>query len=318
MKSKKTVLVTGATGFIGQQVIHDIRGTNHIQVRLAIRASSVAKVDSNEETIVIPDINGTTNWTDALKNCDVIIHTAARVHVIREYAANPLEQFREVNVEGTINLARQAAQHGVKRFIFVSSIKVNGEETGVNHPFCAEDKPAPEDPYGISKYEAEQGLLELSKKTPMEIVIIRPTMVYGSGVKGNFPRMMNCLNWGLPLPLKSIQNKRSFVSVYNLSSLIIKCIDHPNAANQIFLVSDNEDLSTAELLRKTANAMNKPVHLIPLPYWILNIVATLLGQQTTIRRLCHSLQVDIRKTMALLDWKPEMTVDEGLYKTIHS
>ena len=280
-----------------------------------MREKSRNSLQNHENKVYIQDLSATTDWDDALKNCDVVIHVAARVHVMEENAADPLAEFRQVNVDGTMNLARQAAQAGVKRFIFISSIKVNGEETQLGQPYRPDDTPNPQEAYVISKAEAEQQLQVLAAKTGMEVVIIRPTIIYGPGVKGNFQRMMAWLEKGYPLPLSSIKNKRSFVSIYNLVDLIIRCIDHPRAANQIFLVSDAEDVSIAELLRKTANAMNKSVRLIPVPHWLLSYFGKLTNREIVVQRLCGSLQVDISKTCELLDWKPIMTMDEALQRT---
>ena len=245
----------------------------------------------------------------------IVIHAAARVHVMSESSADPLAEFRKVNVDGTLNLARQAVAAGVRRFIFVSSIKVNGEGTEPGKPYKADDAPAPVDPYGISKLEAEHGLLALAAETGMEVVIIRPVLVYGPGVKANFRSMMNWLNKGIPLPLGSIRNKRSLVALDNLVDLIVTCIEHPAAANQVFLVSDGEDLSTTELLRRMGAALGKPARLLPLPGAWLNGAACLLGKGAIAQRLCGSLQVDIEKTRRLLGWTPPVTVDEALRKT---
>jgi len=250
-----------------------------------------------------------------LKNQDVVVHCAARVHVMNETAADPLVEFRKVNVMGTLNLAIAAAKNGVKRFIFISSIKVNGESTLPGHPFTADDVPAPCDPYGISKMEAEQGLRRLSEETGMEVVIIRPVLIYGPGVKSNFRSMMAWLVRGVPLPLGSIRNKRSLVSLENLVDLIATCINHPHAANQTFLVSDGEDVSTPELLTRMAQALDKSARLIPVPSSVLFYGAALVGRSAVAHRLCGSLQVDIGKTCSLLQWKPPYGVDEALAKT---
>ncbi len=237
---------------------------------------------------------------------------------MEDQSAFPLREFRKINVDGTLKLARQAAQEDVRRFVFISSIKVNGEGTSSGHPYRADDAPSPSDPYGISKLEAEEGLLALAKETGMEVVIIRPVLVYGPGVKGNFSSMIKLIENGLPLPLGAIHNKRSLIGIDNLVDLIIHCIDHPAAANQVFLAGDGEDLSTTELLRGVANAIGKPARLIPVPAGLLQLAATLLGQKAMAQRLLGSLQVDISKTCELLDWKPPYTVEEGLRRCFES
>jgi len=258
------------------------------------------------------------DWTLALAGVEVIIHTAARVHVMKDKAINPLIEFRTTNVTGTLTLARQAAQVGVKRFIFISSIKVNGEGTLLGCPYTADDAPAPVDPYGISKMEAEQGLKALAAETGMEVVIIRPVLVYGPGVKANFRSMMHWLNKGVLLPLGAINNRRSLVAINNLVDLIVTCIDHPAAANQIFLVSDGEDLSTTELLGRMAKALGKPARLLPVPSFLLRAGAALIRKNNIAQRLCGSLQVDIEKTRSLLGWNPPVSVDEALKRTAKS
>jgi len=231
---------------------------------------------------------------------------------MRDEVSDPLAEYRKVNVEGTLNLARQAVAAGVRRFVFLSSIKVNGEATAMGKPFQASDEPAPEDAYGVSKLEAEQGLMNLVAETDMEVVIIRPTLVYGPGVKGNFASMVKLVDKGVPLPLGAIHNKRSLVGIHNLIDLIIRCIDHPAAANQVLLASDGEDLSTTQLLRRVGRALGKAPRLIPVPPGLLQVGATLLGKKAMAQRLLGSLQVDISETRKLLDWKPPYTVEEGL------
>jgi UDP-glucose 4-epimerase len=226
--------------------------------------------------------------------------------------ADPLAEFRRVNVQGTLNLARQAATVGARRFVFVSSIKVNGETTQRGRPFTADDAPAPRDPYGVSKMEAEQGLREIALQTGMEVVIIRPPLVYGPKVKANFAVMMRWLRRGVPLPLGALHNQRSLVALDNLVDLIATCLTHPGGANQTFLVSDGEDVSTTELLRRMAKAMGRPARLIPVPAGWLKLAAALVGKQDVVQRLCGSLQVDIGKTRRLLDWTPPQLLDEGL------
>jgi nucleoside-diphosphate-sugar epimerase len=264
------------------------------------------------ESVVVGGIDGNTDWQHVLTGGEVVVHLAARVHVMADKSSDPVHEYRNTNVEGTLNLAQQAATAGVRRFVFVSSIKVNGEATKTGHSFSADDSPAPLDPYGVSKMEAELGLREIAAKTGMEVVIIRPPLVYGPGVKANFQTMVRWLSRGVPLPLGAINNKRSLVALDNLVDLIVTCISHPAAANQTFLVSDGEDLSTTQLLRRMGQAMGKSVRLIPVPPALLKAGAALVGKPELAQRLCGSLQVDISKTRQLLGWNPPITVDEGL------
>jgi UDP-glucose 4-epimerase len=303
------ILVTGANGFVGHALCKALHQSSH-QVRTAIRSAN--KHQESPDQVLVGDIIATTQWEQALQDINVVIHLAARVHVMNDQAVDPLSEFRKVNVDGTLNLARQAAMAGVKRFIFISSIKVNGESTAANHPFSADDIPAPVDAYGISKREAEDALRLLAEETGLEVVIIRPPLVYGPGVKANFLTMMRWLHKGLPLPLGSIDNKRSLVALDNLVDLLVACVDHPAAANQTFLVSDDEDLSTSDLLRRMAKVLGKTAWLLPFPGWLLTPIAGLIGKKAVAQRLCYSLQVDITKTRHLLNWTPPINVDEGL------
>ncbi len=243
-----------------------------------------------------------------------IVHTAARVHVVRNVGADPLDEFRYVNVQGTLNLARQAVRSGVKRFVFVSSIKVNGEQTFGQTMYSASDIPSPGDPYGISKMEAEQGLRDIAQQSGMEVVIVRPPLVYGPGVKANFYSLMRWVNRGIPLPLGAIHNLRSLVALDNLIDFLATCVAHPHAANQTFLVSDDDDLSTSDLIRRLGYALGRPARLIAVPESILAFTGTLLGIRSISQRLCGSLRVDISKTKQLLNWLPIVTVDEGLHR----
>ncbi|MBD7978568.1 UDP-glucose 4-epimerase family protein [Serpens gallinarum] len=303
------VFLTGATGFVGQELAKKVIAAGHV-LFAAIRQANVS-LHEDIKTFVVDDIVSQC-WGEALAGKEVVIHCAARAHVMNDESTDPLAVFRKVNVDGTLNLARQAAEAGVKRFIFISSIKVNGEETECGKPYAADDTPAPIDPYGISKLEAEQGLLALAAETGMEVTIIRPVLVYGPGVKGNFASMINLVEKGIPLPLGSIHNKRSLVGIDNLVDLIIRCIDHPAAANQVFLAGDGEDLSTTQLLRSVAKAMGRPARLIPVSTGLLQFGATLLGKKAMAQRLLGSLQVDISKTRELLGWTPPVSVEEGL------
>ncbi len=307
------ILLTGASGFVGAGLLARLVGSG-LPVVAAFRDSSRV-APASVPAIAVGDLLPDTDWTAALAEVGGVIHAAARVHVMNEHAADPLREFRRVNVDGTLRLARQAAEAGVRRFIFISSIKVNGEGTPLGKPYTADDIPAPVDPYGISKLEAEQGLMALAAETGMEVVVIRPVLVYGPGVKANFRSMMNWLSKGIPLPLGAIRNKRSLVALDNLVDLIVTCLEHPAAANQVFLVSDGEDLSTTELLRRMGAALGKPARLLPVPGAWLNGAACLLGKGAIAQRLCGSLQVDIEKTRRLLGWTPPVSVDDALRKT---
>jgi nucleoside-diphosphate-sugar epimerase len=309
--SSVKVAVTGANGFVGRAVCAASK-THGMAVRAICRSS--LDVPAGVEGVVISNIDAGTDWQHALTGCHVVVHLAARVHVMQDAATDPLLEFRRVNVQGSLNLARQAAAAGVRRFVFISSVKVNGEATGPGHPFKADDRPAPLDAYGISKMEAEQGLRELAAQTGMQVVIIRPPLVYGPGVKANFAAMMRWLGRGLPLPLGAIANQRSLVALDNLVDLIMTCITHPVAANETFLVSDGEDVSTTELLRRMGRAMGCPARLLPVPASLLKLAATLVGKRDVAQRLCGSLQVDIAKTRQLLGWRPPLTLDQGLKK----
>lgn len=309
----KKILITGASGFIGQALSKHLSG-NNLEITAAVRKSTPL-LPKTLRQVQVGDILLDTDWTSAILDIDIVIHLAARVHVMNDTDTDPLAAFRNTNTEGTLNLARQAAVAGVRRFIFLSSIKVNGEQTTLGKTFKHDDCYIPNDPYGLSKYEAEQGLKEISKKTGMEIVIIRPPLVYGPGVKANFLSMLRWVNKGAPLPLGAIHNKRSLVALDNLVNLITTCINHPAAANQSFLVSDDNDLSTTELLECMEKALGKPSRLIPIPSSIIYLMATLVGKRSIAQRLCGSLQVDISHTKNTLNWKPPIGIDEALKKT---
>jgi nucleoside-diphosphate-sugar epimerase len=306
------VLVTGASGFVGARLFKQLGYSGIYQVVGAVRTKSGLGMP---DIYTCGDLGPDTSWLAVLQSVNVVVHCAARVHVMNDALFDPLTEFRKVNVEGTLNLARQAAAAGVKRFIFLSSIKVNGEGTALGNLYKADDVPAPVDSYGISKLEAEQELQVLAAATGMEVVIIRPVLVYGSGVKANFLSIMRWLNKGVPLPFGAIHNQRSLVALDNLVDLIGTCIDHAAAANQTFLVSDGDDLSTTELLRRMGVALGKPARLLPVRSRLLEVGATLIGKQALAQRLCGSLQVDISKTRELLNWTPLVSVDEALRKS---
>ncbi|WRH91107.1 SDR family oxidoreductase [Pseudomonas fluorescens] len=306
------VLVTGATGLVGEAVVFrlllDKRYTPVAAVRATTRLSGLCR-------IVPFDLELPTGMPE-LRGIDVIVHCAARVHVMNEKGADGLAAFRKINVEGTVRLARRAAECGVKRFIFISSIKVNGEGTPRNKTFKATDLPAPVDAYGISKREAEDALRQVCEETGMELVVIRPPLVYGPGVKANFLSMVRWLDRGIPLPLGAIDNRRSLVAIGNLTDLVLTCIDHPAAAGEIFLVSDGEDLSTTQLLRRTALALGNSARLLPVPAGLLQAAASMVGKSGIAERLCGNLQVDIQRTCELLGWRPPINTEKALRQTV--
>ncbi|WP_260847718.1 UDP-glucose 4-epimerase family protein [Vibrio cholerae] len=309
----KSILLTGSTGFVGTNLVKSLTLKSDYIVKSAVR-HAVNKDDGL--LFEVGDINASTDFELPLKNTTVVVHCAARAHVMDDKEAEPLTLYREVNTAGTVNLAKQAIDSGVKRFIFISSIKVNGEGTLVGCPFKTEDNHAPEDDYGLSKSEAEKQLVALAKDSSMEVVIIRPTIVYGPGVKANFASLMNLASKGIPLPFGSItQNKRSLVSINNLVDLIVTCIDHPKAANQVFLVSDDHDVSTAEMVRELAIALDKPTWQLPVPIWCYKLFGKLFGKSDIVDRLTGSLQVDISHTKETLGWKPSQTLQEGFKQT---
>ncbi|MBV4485761.1 SDR family oxidoreductase [Pseudomonas sp. SWRI153] len=304
------VLVTGAGGFVGEAVVLKLLVDKKFSPIAAVRGASrlhglCPAVAFDLTHTVLPDLG----------DVQVVIHAAARVHVTNETCVDALIEFRKVNVEGTLRLARHAVQSGVKRFIFISSIKVNGENTIVGQPFTADDQPRPLDPYAISKFEAEEALMQIGQSTGMEVVIIRPPLVYGPGVKANFLSLLSLANTGIPLPLGAIRNQRSLVAIGNLVSFVITCIDHPRAVNQKFLVSDGQDLSTTQLLQRLSKALGKRVWLLPIPEQLLKLAAFILGKQAVVQRLCGSLQLDIAKNRELLAWVPPVHMHLAMRRT---
>ena len=309
MNSK--ILLTGASGFVGRRLAHSL-----IQKHspLVCTSRKTLRIDGAECQIV-DDLGPGTDWRHCLGGVSTVIHCAARVHVMHDTESDPLHLFRQVNVSGTLQLAEQAAAAGAKQFIFLSSVKVNGEETEAGTAFSEDCQPQPIDPYGISKLEAERALFELGRKTGMAITVIRPPLVYGPGVGANFLSMLHWVKRGIPLPLGSIKNQRSFVYVDNLVSLITCCVANPLSYNQVFLVSDGHDLSTTDLLKKSAVAFKVASRLLPCPPALLRMVANVAGKKSVTDRLCQSLQVDINKAKRLLEWSPLFTVEQGLQAT---
>ena len=306
-------MLTGACGFVGRAVCaRASRGG--LEIRGAVRHNQ--RTPALIVPLEIGDISASSAWQVALRDVTIVLHLAARVHVMQDTEADPIAAFRAVNVGGTLNLARQAAAAGVKRFVFVSTAKVNGESTQPDRPFTEADIPNPQDAYSLSKYEAEQGLRQISADTGMEVVIIRPPLVYGPGVKANFATLMQAVQQGRPLALGSVNNRRSLVALDNLVDFILTCMTHPKAANETFLVSDGNDLSTAELVRGLARAAGVSPRLLPVPVWALQAGAMLLGKEDEVQRLCGSLQVDISKARQLLGWRPPVVVDEGLRRAV--
>jgi UDP-glucose 4-epimerase len=309
------ILVTGAGGFVGKAVVSEL-AKRRIPFRAVTRRA-------REGSFGIGNIGPATDWADALDGIGTVVHLASRAHVLNENVVNETgagspRSFRSADVDATMNLARQAANAGVRRFVFISSIKVNGEATRPGRPFTAEDAPDPQNPYAQSKFDAERRLFALAAETGLEVSVIRPPLVYGPGVKANFATMMEWVNRGVPLPFGAIDNKRSFVFVDNLADLIILTAIHPAAGGQVFLVSDGEDISTTELLQRMARALQRPCWIMPVPAPLLTFAAAALGQRAITSRLTDSLQVDIAKTRELLGWTPHRSVDYGLLQTARS
>jgi nucleoside-diphosphate-sugar epimerase len=306
-------LVTGAGGFVGKSLCAalSMRG---LMVRAAVR--SVHGGSDEFDGVLIGAIDPKTDWSVALQGVSTVVHLAGRVHIMKDVAEDPLSEFRRVNVESTLSLASQAAAAGVKRFVFISSVKVNGESTRPGSAFTETDAPSPQDAYAQSKHEAEQGLRQIAAETGMEVVIIRPPLVYGPGVKANFAALVRGVRRGWPLPLGALRNRRSLVGLGNLVDFIVTCTTHPQAANQTFLVSDGQDLSTADLVRALARAAGVPARLPSVPVWALRGAAALLGKGDAVQRLCGNLQVDITKAREVLGWVPPVSVEEGLRQAV--
>ncbi|MDR1855201.1 MAG: SDR family oxidoreductase [Azoarcus sp.] len=307
-----TILLTGASGFIGQSLALRLAADGH-RLRLALRSPLALDIPA-AEVFRFEGLSADTDWTTALAGVEVVVHCAGRTHVMKESAADALAEYRRVNLDGSARLGAQAARAGVRRFVFVSTVKVWGERS--RQPFTVDTPPAPTDPYAISKLEAERALSSLTACSGMEVVIVRPPLVYGPGVKANFLRMMQWLDRGRPLPLAGVDGQRSLAARANLVDLLARCVEHPAAANQILPVSDGEDLSMPDLLRRLGAALGKPARLLRVPPWLLDVAARLLGRRDYFEKLSAPLQVDIGHTKRLLDWSPPMTVDEALKQTV--
>lgn len=305
-----TVMVTGATGFVGSELLRQLSQDAEFRLRASVRTAT-GNLPDEVSVCQVGDIDADTDWQEALVDCKTVIHTAARAHIMDDSALDPLTEFRRVNVEGSLNLARQAIVSGVRRFIFISSIKVNGE--GLEKiAYRFDDSAAPEDDYGVSKWEAEQGLKTLCSKSEMELVVIRPTLIYGPDVKGNLALLVKAIDKKLPLPLGMIKNQRDMLSLSNLIDLIKTCIQHPDAGGNIFLCCDNDSVSTPQLIQLMAQGRGENVYLWPVPVLVLNIVANLVGRQAMMKRLSSDFRVNIEHTMKTLNWEPPFSVKESM------
>ncbi|RRV88265.1 SDR family oxidoreductase [Stutzerimonas stutzeri] len=313
MPPKCKILLTGSTGFVGSVLLSEINSVPEFQFISVVRS---AVSPASDDVVVVGSIDGTTDYSSALNGVDVVVHAAARAHIMRDEVADPLVEYRKVNVEGALNLAKQAVAAGVKRFVYISSVKVNGESTTGLKAFTEADTAKPEDPYGVSKHEAEEGLRLLAQETGLEVVIIRPPLVYGPGVKANFLSLLKLSVTGLPLPFGSVNNHRSMVYVGNLVSFIICCIHHPAAANQTFLVSDGEDVSLRKLVTFIRLCLGRSPCLLPVPLWLFKLVGAVTGKQGVVDRLVGDLQVDSSKARTLLEWVPPFTVSQGIEATV--
>lgn len=309
------VLVTGANGFVGHALCAALASSGIFVPVPAVRQNeqSVAGI----RAVPVGNIHSATDWSGALSGCQAVVHLAARVHVMGERHTDPLSAFRAVNTHGTLALVQQAIQAGIKRFVYISTIKVSGEGRDAAEPYREDDNPAPSDAYATSKWEAEQGLYRLALDSGMEWVVIRPPLIYGPGVKGNFATMISWLQRGIPLPLASVSsNKRSLISVDNLVDLIALCLVHPGAVDRLFLAADGQDVSTADLIRYLAEAMGMKARLFPFPISCLQYLGRCTGAGAAVDRLCQSLTVDISRTRSVLDWKPPLTLQQGLVRAV--
>jgi nucleoside-diphosphate-sugar epimerase len=306
------VLVTGATGFVGTALCRELTARG-ITLRRAVRRTAASMM--NDVDVVVGELGALTEWDEALRNVDVVIHLAARTHVMHDTFPDPLAEYRRINVAATQALAKAAGNAGVRRFIFLSSVKVNGEKTG-GRPFTERDTPLPEDDYGVSKWEAEQALQQIAAAFTMETVVLRSPLLYGPGVKGNFLSLMRAIDRRLPLPFASVRNRRSLLYVGNLVDAIVACLDHPAAAGKTYLLADDEGVSTHDLVRAIAGALGKPARLLPFSPALLKLAGAMFNRSAAMSRLLGSLQVDSGKIRDELDWRPGCTMAEGLRETV--
>jgi len=311
--NKPTVMVTGASGFIGRCLCQQLVKQGHPVIGV-YRNSNPPKISelNGIKPLLIDNIDDSTNWSEIPSDCDVIIHLAARVHQMNDTVANPLEAFRKVNTYGTLKLAQHAEQLGVKQFIFLSSIGVNGAATTIEKPFTENDVPRPYTPYTQSKWEAESELNKLASVSNIVVTHIRPPLVYGPGNPGNLLRLFKLVDTGLPLPFRTVKNKKSFVGIDNLVSALIKAIDHKNARNETFVVADDQSVSLPHLLRIIAQGLDVPSRLIPFPVPLLLFLTRMIGKQGPLKQLTDSLVIDNRKIKEQLEWQPIRDTDDGL------
>ena len=307
-------LITGASGFIGSELSRAMNSSKYSNLNLVPRCAVRSKnlcLNKDLDYVVVPEVSAATDWQSALLNVDVVVHLAGRAHIVDDKKIDSLEIFREVNVKGSINLAKQAVEAGVARFIFFSSIGVNGNETFGN-AFRESDEPNPKEPYAVSKLEAEIALCKIFSKSNTQLVIIRPPLVYGLNAPGNFGALVRLIKYAIPLPFGAIHNLRSLVSLANIVDFTITCVVNPRAANQIFLVSDGSDISSSNLMRQISKSVGVPSRLVSMPVWALKAIARLLGKSDIAKRICGNLQIDISKARNLLGWTPKLPSDNNI------